>query len=175
MKIAVYPGSFDPITWGHVDIIRRIAPHVEKLVVLVANSLNKKYLFTPEERKRLVGEALAEVNGQPISQIEVEIFSGLTVDYLRQRNAQLIVRGLRTVSDFDSEMAMAQINRKLYPGVETVLVYASPEYQAISSHLVKEAALLGAELQGLIPAPVERALQDKFHLNSSLPSPPKGK
>jgi pantetheine-phosphate adenylyltransferase len=157
MNLAVYPGSFDPITWGHVDIIRRVHAQFESLVVLIANSSRKNYLFTLEERRRLVQECLSDLSG-----VQVDTFDGLTVEYLKKKNATVIVRGLRTVSDFDSEMAMAHINKKLRPEAETLLVFANPEFQAISSHMVKEAATFGADLSGLIPPSVEQALHSKY-------------
>lgn len=156
-RVAVYPGSFDPITLGHVDIIRRIHRIFEEVIVLVAQSSEKQYMFNYEERKKLVHNCFPD-----IPKLRIEAFDGLTVTFLRQCGAGIIVRGLRTVSDFDSESAMAQMNRHLYPDVETLLVFASHEYQAVSSRIVKEVAILGGSLKGIVPEPVERAMLEKL-------------
>lgn len=145
-KIAVYPGSFDPITMGHVDIITRLAQIFDEVVVLVAHSPNKSSLFTPEERKSLIEQSLKNIKN-----IKVDIFAGLTVDYMKKCNAHVIVRGLRAVVDFEYEMTMANMNRKLAPDIETMLVFASPEYYFISSRGVKEVAFNGGNLKGLVP------------------------
>lgn len=157
MKIAVYPGSFDPITLGHVDIIHRVSQIFDEVVVLVAQARRKTYMFDFKERK-----ALAEACFGDMPKVRVEVYDGLTTEFLKKVNASIIVRGLRTVSDFDTEIAMAQMNKSLYPKVETLLVFASPEYQAISSHVVKEVAALGGPLRGIVPPPVEKALAKKF-------------
>jgi pantetheine-phosphate adenylyltransferase len=156
-KVAVYPGSFDPITMGHVDIINRISPYFEKVIVLVANSSQKVSLFSAEERQILIQKSLSH-----LPRIEVDIFDGLTVDYMRKNSAQVIVRGLRAVADFEYEMTMASMNKKLSPEFETFLVFASPEYYYISSRGVKEVGINHGALQGLVPLPVEQALQQKF-------------
>lgn len=145
-KLAVYPGSFDPITLGHVDIIQRLSLVFEKVVVLVAKSSTKPGLFTPEERKSLIQQTLKDFKN-----VEVDIFEGLTVDYLKQVNAKVIVRGLRAVVDFEYEMTMASMNKKLQPEIETLLMFAAPEYYYISSRGVKEVAANGGRLQGLVP------------------------
>lgn len=145
-KIAVYPGSFDPITLGHVDIIQRLSLVFEKVIVLVAKSSTKAGLFTPEERKYLIQKTLKDLKN-----VEVDIFEGLTVDYLKKVNAKVIVRGLRAVVDFEYEMTMASMNKKLQPEFETMLMFAAPEYYYISSRGVKEVAANGGSLQGLVP------------------------
>lgn len=145
-KIAVYPGSFDPITLGHVDIIQRLSLVFEKVIVLVAKSSTKAGLFTPEERKSLIQKTLKDLKN-----VEVDIFEGLTVDYLKKVNAKVIVRGLRAVVDFEYEMTMASMNKKLQPEFETMLMFAAPEYYYISSRGVKEVAANGGSLQGLVP------------------------
>ena len=156
-RIAVYPGSFDPITWGHVDIIHRIHKVFDEVIVLIAQAQRKSYLFDVEERRSLVKACLEDLD-----RVRVEVFDGLTTDFARKVGATILVRGLRTVSDFDSEIAMAQMNKSLYPEVETLLVFASPEFQAISSHMVKEVASLRGPLRGVVPPPVEKALEKKF-------------
>ncbi len=145
-KVAVYPGSFDPITLGHVDIIQRLSLVFEKVIVLVAKSSTKPGLFTPEERKALIQKTLKDFKN-----VQVDIFEGLTVDYLKKEKAKVIVRGLRAVVDFEYEMTMASMNKKLEPEIETMLMFAAPEYYYISSRGVKEVAANGGRLLGLVP------------------------
>lgn len=156
-KIAVYPGSFDPITMGHVDIINRIAPFYDQVIVLVAQSSQKQSLFNAEERKALIEKSLSHLKN-----VKVDIFGGLTVDYMKKANAQVIVRGLRAVVDFEYEMTMANMNKKLAPEIETLLVFASPEYYYISSRGVKEIAVNGGALKDLVPDVVISALEGKY-------------
>lgn len=157
MATAVYPGSFDPITLGHVDIIRRLQTIFGSLTVLISENPNKKTLFTSAERKILIEKSLRGIKG-----IKVEIHRGLTVDYMRKAKAQVVVRGLRAVSDFEYELVMANMNKKLAPGIETMLVFASPEFYYVASSTVKEVALHGGSVHGLVPSAVERALKEKF-------------
>ncbi|KHD89753.1 MAG: phosphopantetheine adenylyltransferase [Bdellovibrio sp. ArHS] len=156
-KIAVYPGSFDPITMGHVDIINRIAAVYDQVIVLVAQSSQKSSMFTAEERKDLIEKSLSHAKN-----VKVDIFGGLTVDYMKKAKAQIIVRGLRAVVDFEYEMTMANMNKKLAPEIETLLVFASPEYYYISSRGVKEVAANGGALKGLVPDVVIEALEKKI-------------
>lgn len=156
-KIAVYPGSFDPITMGHVDIIKRIAAVYDEVIVLVAQSSQKQSMFSAEERKVLIEKSLPELKN-----LKVDIFEGLTVEYMKTAKAQIIVRGLRAVVDFEYEMTMANMNKKLAPEIETLLVFASPEYYYISSRGVKEVALNGGALKGLVPEVVIEALEKKI-------------
>ncbi|KYG63336.1 pantetheine-phosphate adenylyltransferase [Bdellovibrio bacteriovorus] len=156
-KIAVYPGSFDPITMGHVDIINRIAAVYDQVIVLVAQSSQKSSMFSAEERKVLIEKSLSHVKN-----VKVDIFGGLTVDYMKKAKAQVIVRGLRAVVDFEYEMTMANMNKKLAPEIETLLVFASPEYYYISSRGVKEVAVNGGALKGLVPDVVIEALEKKI-------------
>jgi pantetheine-phosphate adenylyltransferase len=160
-RIAVYPGSFDPITLGHVDIIKRVSPLFDSIVILIAQSPNKKSLFSIDERTALIKESLAGVDN-----FVVDVHTGLTIDYLKKIGSQVLVRGLRAVVDFEYEVSMANINRKLAPEIETILVFASPEYYFVSSRAVKEVALHGGSLQGLVPAPVGRALENKMNRNT---------
>ncbi len=155
-SIAVYPGSFDPITLGHIDIIQRLADFYQELVVLVANSAVKTQLFTAEERAVLIKESLS---GK--SNVRVEVFDGLTVDYARKVGAAVIIRGLRAVADFEYEFAMANMNRKLAPEIETMIVFTRPEYSFVSSRMVKEVAFFGGQVASLVPAPVVKALNQK--------------
>ena len=156
-KIAVYPGSFDPITTGHLDIIERISHTFDHIIVLVADSSEKNYLFTAEERAGFLKEATASNK-----KVEVDIFQGLTVDYMKRRQAHVIVRGLRAVADFEYEGTLASMNRRLAPEVETFMVFSRPEYYFISSRGVKEVARNGGELKGLVPDFVISHLQKKL-------------
>ncbi len=156
-RIAVYPGSFDPITMGHVDIINRISRQYDQVIVLVAQSSQKQSLFTAEERKDLIERSLAHLRN-----VKVDVFGGLTVEYMKKAKAQVIVRGLRAVVDFEYELTMANMNRKLAPDFETMLVFASPEYYYISSRGVKEVAVNGGSLKDLVPEVVIQAMEKKL-------------
>ncbi len=151
---AVYPGSFDPITLGHVDLIQRMAGFYTELIVLVANSLGKSQLFTAEERAELIRQSLRDTNN-----VKVQVFEGLTVDYARKAGAAVIIRGLRAVADFEYEFAMANMNRKLAPDIETMIVFTRPEYSFVSSRMVKEVAFFGGNLDSLVSPVVAHALE----------------
>lgn len=157
-KIAVYPGSFDPITIGHLDIIERISHIFDHIIVLVADSNEKKYLFNAEERAKYIKRAI-----EPNSKIEVDIFRGLTVEYMKKRKAHVIVRGLRAVADFEYEGTLASMNRRLAPDIETFMVFSRPEYYFISSRGVKEVARNGGDLTGLVPDFVKEDLLKKLY------------
>jgi len=154
---AIYPGSFDPITLGHLDIIKRTLGIFEELTVLIANAENKKYLFSPQERKQMTQECLKKVKG-----VTVDLWDGLTVEYLRKQKVNVIVRGLRGFSDFDNEWVIAQTNKSLYPEVETVFVISTLEHSTIASRIVKEIALNDGPLEGLVPPSVILKLKNKF-------------
>jgi pantetheine-phosphate adenylyltransferase len=157
MKKAVYPGSFDPITVGHLDIIKRLSPLYDEVIVLVSHSPNKNYLFSAAERKAMLEESLPG-----LSNVKIDSYEGLTVDYLRSINAKVIVRGLRAVVDFEYEMAMASMNKKLAPEIETALIFASPDCYYISSRAIKEIARYGGNLEGLVPEHVREKLITKL-------------
>ncbi len=157
MKIAVYPGSFDPITVGHIDIIQRIANIFTEVVVLVSHSSRKNYLFSLPERRQMVEQSLAGLKN-----VTVDTFEGLTVDYLKQRGAHILVRGLRAVVDYEYELVMANMNKKLWPEVETMIIFASPECYYIASTSVKEVARYGGDVRGLVPEAVREPLLKKF-------------
>jgi len=154
--IAVYPGTFDPITNGHLDIIERAHQHVDTLIVAVSQNPGKSPMFTLEERIATVKEVLNGTEG-----IEVDTFDGLLVDFAQRRGARLVVKGLRAVSDFEYEMQMAQMNHRL-AGVDTLFMVATPIYSFLSSSLVKEVARFGGSVEGLVPAEVARRLKERI-------------
>lgn len=156
-KIAVYPGSFDPITMGHVDIIQRVSKIFDRVIVLVAESGDKNYLFNANERAEFISQCFSNQKN-----IEVDIHKGLTIDYMRKKNAQVIVRGLRAVADFEYEGTLANMNYRLAPEIETFMIFSRPEYYFISSRGVKELAKNGGELKGLVPDFLISSLENKF-------------
>ncbi|OFX18090.1 MAG: pantetheine-phosphate adenylyltransferase [Armatimonadetes bacterium RBG_16_58_9] len=155
---AIYPGSFDPVTSGHVDIIDRASKIFENLVVAVAVNSEKEPLFSVSERVSLLEEACAH-----IEKVEVDYFTGLLVDYVESRGAGVVIRGLRAVSDFDYEFQMALMNKRLDERVETLFIMTSAEHLFLSSHLVKELAEFGASIAGLVPECVEKQLLERLH------------
>jgi pantetheine-phosphate adenylyltransferase len=157
LSIAIYPGSFDPITNGHLDIATRAAKIFDKVIIGVYDIPNKPLLFTIEERVKFVRQAIAD-----LPNVEVESFSGLTVDFARRVKAKAMVRGLRMGADFEREFDMAMMNKRLYPELETVCLMARVEYQFLSSSLLKEAASLGGDIDDLVPKHVALALRKKF-------------
>jgi pantetheine-phosphate adenylyltransferase len=154
--IAIYPGSFDPLTNGHVDIIQRGAHLFDRIVVAMLVNMDKSPLFTVAERVDLAREVFREH-----ANVEVDTFDGLLVDYAERRGAGVIVRGLRAISDFEYELQMALMNRRLRPEVETVFMMPAEPYTYVSSRLVKEVVALGGSVHGLVPAVVERRLREK--------------
>lgn len=163
MALAVYPGSFDPITLGHIDIIRRVQSILGSVTLLISKHPSKKSLFTVEERVRLAREALKGIKG-----VSVDVHEGLTVDYLRENDARVIIRGLRAVTDFEYELVMANMNKKLAPEIETMIVFASPEFYYVASNTVKEVAMHGGSVKGLVPPQVEKALKAKFKTSKKM-------
>lgn len=156
-SLAVFPGSFDPITNGHVDIVERSLRIFDRVLVAVAFNPNKdSALFTPEERVAMIRKATAS------KRVMADAFSGLLVDYARDKGAKVILRGLRAVADFEYEFQMALMNRHLRPDIETMFVMAGESHFYTSSRLVKEVARLGGDIRGLVPANVHRALTAKF-------------
>ena len=158
MPTAVYPGSFDPITLGHLDVIARAAGVFPRLVVAVLVNTRKPVLRDADERAAVIGEALAEAMPQGGQGVEVMKFDGLTVDLARRVGADFIVRGLRAVSDFESESQMAHTNRKLAPGIDTIFFMAALEHAYLSSSLVREIALFGGDVSHMVPPAVLRRL-----------------
>jgi pantetheine-phosphate adenylyltransferase len=159
-KIAVCPGSFDPITYGHLDIIQRGAKVFDEVYVCVLNNSSKKPLFTVEERVQLIEEVT-----KPIPNVKVDTFQGLLVDYAKSVNANAIIRGLRAVSDFEYEMQITSVNRVLNEDIETFFVMTNNQYSFLSSSIVKEVAKYNGNISELVPKPVEEALKRKFSLD----------
>jgi pantetheine-phosphate adenylyltransferase len=157
MRVAVYPGSFDPLTNGHLDIIRRSVRLFDRLLVSVLENEGKSPLFSVAERMELIQRC---VHNMPA--VEVHSFSGLLVDFMKRKGANVVVRGIRAVSDYEYELQMALMNRKLAPNVETVFMMPADSYSYVSSRLVKEVARLGGSVHGLVPAEVEDRLLQKI-------------
>ena len=158
MITAIYPGTFDPVTCGHVDVIQRAASIFDRVVVgIVGTPQHKQPMFTLEERVGFVREALAGLEN-----VEVDVFKELVVDFARRWDAKVIVKGLRVISDFEWEFQMNQLNRTLAPEIETVYVMASPEVSFVSSSGVKEIAAFGGKVDALVPQAVARRLREKF-------------
>ena len=156
MAVAIYPGSFDPLTNGHLSLIQRGLRVFDKLIVAVVTNPKKVALFTPEERKQLIREAVND------PRVEVDDFHGLLVDYSRRKGVNVMLRGLRAVSDFEYEFQMANMNRKLDKEFETVFMMTGEDYFYISSQMVREVASLGGDVKALVPANVYAKLQQKF-------------
>ena len=154
MAKAIYPGSFDPITLGHIDIIRRIQPLFSELEVVVANSQRKQYMFSLQEREQLIRENLPEG-------VKISTCDGLITDYAEKVGANVIVRGLRAISDFEYEFAMFNITKQLKEKIETMIVFARPEYSFVASHMVKEVAHHDGDLSGFVPPNVIEALRKR--------------
>jgi pantetheine-phosphate adenylyltransferase len=156
-RVALYPGSFDPLTNGHLDILSRARRLADRVIVAILENDEKVPLFTVAERVGMIREAVGE---DPA--VSVRSFSGLLVDFAKQEKATLIVRGLRAISDYEYELQMALMNRRLAPSVETVFLMAKEEFSYVSSRLVKEAARLRGDVTGLVPEPVRQRLLRKF-------------
>ncbi len=154
---AIYPGSFDPVTNGHLDIVERLAHFFSPVVMAVGRHVDKGALFTVSERLALLREVTAGMSG-----VEVDVFDGLLADYVQTQKARIVVRGLRAVSDFDYEFQMALMMKKLAPEVETFYIMTSSRYIYLSSSMVKEVAEYGGCISGLVPPHVERALREKY-------------
>lgn len=156
-RTAVYPGSFDPITYGHLDIIKRALTMFDHVIVAVARNYEKQALFSAEERVALVKEVVP-----PDLQVQVESFEGLLVEYMKKKDARVILRGLRATSDFDYEYHMASMNRELNAWIDTVFMVTGKDYFFISSRTVREIASLGGSVKDLVPGVVARRLREKF-------------
>lgn len=154
---AVYPGSFDPVTFGHIDLIKRASHVFDEVIVAVANNAQKKPLFNAPERLAMLKEATAN-----IPRIRIEAFDGLVINYARKNDARILIRGLRMVSDFEYEFQMALTNRRLAEDVETVFLMPSEGYSFLSSALIKEAVALGADVSSFVPPFVAEKLKEKL-------------
>lgn len=157
MRTAVYPGSFDPLTNGHLDVVQRASKLFDRVIVAIAQNESKHPLFTLEERRQLVSSAIRH-----LPNVEVEIFGGLLVDYVEQRGGEAIIRGLRAVSDFEFEFQLALMNRKLNERVETIFMVPRDTYTFLSSRIVKEIARLGGDVSAFVSEEVRVALDGKF-------------
>ncbi|HEX9780775.1 MAG TPA: pantetheine-phosphate adenylyltransferase [bacterium] len=154
---AIYPGTFDPVTFGHIDLIKRAYRIFPDVIVAVAHNVGKAPLFSVEERMRFLRRATRSLRG-----VQVDHFGGLTVDYVKRRRGHVMIRGLRMLSDFEYEFQMALTNRKLANDVETVFLMPSEAYAYVSARLIKEAAVLGADLAPFVPSYVEAALRERL-------------
>ncbi len=157
MITAVYPGSFDPITNGHLDIIKRSAKTFDKLIVAVLNNPNKTPMFDLEERVDLIRQSISDLNN-----VEIDCFSGLLIDYMQNKNVNVIIKGLRTISDFEYEFQMALMNRKLNKEIETLFMMTNSDYSYLSSSLVKEAFRFGGNIENLVPDIVIQKMKEKL-------------
>jgi pantetheine-phosphate adenylyltransferase len=155
-RLAIYPGSFDPITNGHLDIVHRALACFDGVIVAIANNVRKAPLFTVEERMRHVRDAVSD------PRLEVDSFDGLLTEYVKRRNAQVVIRGLRALADFEYEFQFAHMNRRLAPAVETLFMMTGERDFFVSSSLVKEVASFGGDVSNLVPENVRKALENKF-------------
>lgn len=158
MSVSVYPGSFDPVTLGHIDIIRRSAKMTDKLIVGVLNNNSKRSLFTVDERVEMLKEVTKDMEN-----VMIKSFDGLLVDFAKECGANAIIRGLRAITDFDYELQMAQTNRALYDGVDTIFIPTSIEYSFLSSTTVKEVASFGGDIGKFVAPYVEKKLREKYN------------
>ncbi|MBI2101312.1 pantetheine-phosphate adenylyltransferase [Candidatus Woesearchaeota archaeon] len=158
MKTAVYPGAFDPVTNGHIDIIERALKLFDKLYILVGENPQKTATFSPDERVEMLKESLKMYN----SRIEIEHFNGLLLDYVKKKKSNVIIRGLRAISDFEFEFQRAQFNREFAKDIETIFLMTKDDYAFLSSSIVKEIAMFNGSVNGFVPAIVEKRLREKF-------------
>ncbi|MCP4747767.1 MAG: pantetheine-phosphate adenylyltransferase [Desulfobacteraceae bacterium] len=156
-KIAIYPGSFDPVTNGHIDIVKRSMKLFDKIIVTIMHNPNKQTLFTTQERLEMLQTGMKDING-----LTFAVFDGLLVDYAKQRGAQAIIRGMRAVSDFEFEFQMALMNRKLNRDVQTIFLMTGLRWIFTSSSIIKEAAKFGGEISDMVPPIVNQKLKEKF-------------
>lgn len=165
-KVAIYPGSFDPITNGHIDLVKRTLQVFDRVIVAIATNPDKAGLFTVEERIEMIREVFKGMKDR----VEVQSFEGLLVDYAQKTGARVIIRGLRAISDFEYEFQMAMMNRSLNPNLETLFMMTGESYFYISSRLVKEVVSLGGDVSGLVPKNVLEKLKGKFKRSHALKS-----
>jgi pantetheine-phosphate adenylyltransferase len=153
-KIGIYPGSFDPITYGHLDIIQRSLSVVDELVIAVSNNKSKNHLISIDDRLNLINQSISSLSEKDLSKIKVEKFDNLLVHYVKSKNASLIIRGLRAVSDFEYEFLMTGMNRSIDKDIETIFLMSSEKYHFISSRFIKEIHKLGGDISKSVPKPV---------------------
>ena len=153
-KIGIYPGSFDPITYGHLDIIQRSLSVVDELVIAVSNNKSKNHLISIDDRLNLINQSISYLPEKDLSKIKVEKFDNLLVHYVKSKNASLIIRGLRAVSDFEYEFLMTGMNRSIDKDIETIFLMSSEKYHFISSRFIKEIHKLGGDISKSVPKPV---------------------
>ena len=153
-KIGIYPGSFDPITYGHLDIIQRSLSVVDELVIAVSNNKSKNHLISIDDRLNLINQSILSLPGKDLSKIKVEKFDNLLVHYVKSKKASLIIRGLRAVSDFEYEFLMTGMNRSIDKDIETIFLMSSEKYHFISSRFIKEIHKLGGDISKSVPKPV---------------------
>lgn len=158
MKAAVYPGTFDPVTNGHIDIIERSLKLFDKVYILVGENPQKATTFTPEERVHMLKAALKKHNNK----IEIEHFDGLLLNYVKKKRSNVIIRGLRAISDFEFEFSRALLNRELEKEIETIFIMTKDDYAFLSSSIIKEIAMFGGSVKGFVPEIVEKKLSKKF-------------
>ena len=161
MKIAVYPGTFDPITNGHIDIIKRALNIFDKVIIAISVDSTKNPFFTVEERIKMISEAVKD-----IQRIEIDSFSGLLVDYAKKTNAIAVIRGLRAVSDFEYEFQMALMNRRLNENIETVFLMPNEKFTFLNSSIVREVVSLGGDISDFVPENVKNELKKKWDINT---------
>ena len=155
MSLAIYPGSFDPITKGHIDVLKKAAKIFDRVIIAVSVNPAKKAMFSIEDRIDMIKESVNEIDG-----VEVDYFEGLTAKYAKEKGANAIIRGLRAVSDFEYEMQMAQMNNSLYDEIETIFLVPKSKYNFISSSIVKEVSKLGGDVDKFVTAPVSKRLKE---------------
>lgn len=161
MRRAIYPGSFDPVTNGHLDIIERGCKLFDEIIIAISINPDKQPLFSIEERREIIGEVVSGIDSGSC-RLTVEVFQGLLVKYAVERNVDAIVRGIRAISDYEYELQMALMNRRQEPRIETVFMMSAEAYSYVSSRLVKEVFQLGGTIEGLVPASVEVRMRQKF-------------
>lgn len=157
MKVAVYPGSFDPVTKGHIDILERSSRIFDKIIVAVVHNPSKNAAFSLEERVNFIKQSTKHIEN-----IEVEHFSGLLADFLSKKNSKIIIRGLRSITDFEYESHMSMMNKHLLPDTDTIFIMSDKQYIYVSSSVVKEVAFLGGDVSDLVPEEVNRRLSEKY-------------